>query len=111
MTPPVPPYAVVHLIDPVTGHEHTVTQAFLDGRARTFVRAIQDHLREDQTPRVCIAGSMDYLFLHAYAVNYLNPAAAYMEVTPTLPEGFPGHFTYRGVLVIRGLDERGFTFA
>jgi len=111
MTPPVPPYAVIYLIDPVTGHEHTVSQAFLDFTARQFVRGIQAHQKADLCPRVCIAGSLDYLFLHAYAVNYLNPAAVYMEVTPTLPEGFPGHFTYRGVLVIRGLDERGFTFA
>lgn len=93
--------------------EHVVTHGFLASKAREFVRGIYAALENGLgTPRVCIAGHIDYLYLRTYAADYLGPCS-HIQATPTLPEGFPDHFTYRGVTVFRGQEngEPGFTFA
>jgi hypothetical protein len=96
------------------GVEHTVTQAFLTMKAREFYRKVCFAQREKggERPRVCIAGFMDFLWLRSYCADYLGNAPMFDTGVQSMPENFPKHFTWRGVLIIEALEnETGYTFA
>jgi hypothetical protein len=96
--------------------EHTVTQAFLNMKAREFwlkVVGAQHNHRHGERPRVCIAGYMDYLWLRSYCADYMTNKPLFDTAgCQSMPEDFPKHFRYRGILVIEALEnETGYTFA
>lgn len=93
--------------------EHTVTQAFLNEKARQFTRKLVECQRacDGKYPRVCIIGFMDYLWLRSYAADFLRGGIVQMP-TPAMPQDFPNHFTFRNILCIEAIEaETGYTFA
>jgi hypothetical protein len=104
----------IHILD-TRQVEHTVTQAFLNMKAREFwlkVVGAQHNHRHGERPRVCIAGYMDYLWLRSYCADLLTNRPLFDTGCQSMPESFPEHFHYRGILVIEALEnETGYTLA